>query len=36
MLDFKPVSTPIDINVKLGKIQESPLVDKESFHRLIG
>ena len=31
MLDCKPASTAIDINVKLGKGQESPLVDNESF-----
>ena len=36
MLDCKPASTPIDINVKLGKGQESPLINKESFQRLIG
>ena len=36
MLDCKPVSTPVDINLKLGKDEESPLVDKESFQRLIG
>ena len=35
-LDCKPASTPIDINVKLGKGQESPPIDKESFQRLIG
>ena len=36
MLDGKPASTPVDINVKLRKGDESTPVIKESFWRLIG
>ena len=36
MIECKPASTLVDINVKFGKGEESHLVDKESFQRLIG
>ena len=36
MLDCNPASTHVDINVKVGKGEESPLVDKVSFQRLFG
>ena len=31
MLDFKPASSLVDGNVKLGKGKESSLINKESF-----
>ena len=33
---FKPVSTPIDQNYKLGEAKETPTVDKKMYQRLVG
>ena len=36
MLDYKPVDTPMDPNVKLVPGQEEPLQDPRRYRRLVG
>ena len=36
VLDWKPVDTPMDLNVKLVPGQEEPLPDPKRYRRLVG